>query len=176
MKSSESDLSKSAIWHVKWSVNQLFSKSELIKKKMSHTSEWTAGFTQHTMDMPQIIVKFIVPACVWEHEIERQRQSKRVKERQSCYPVVIWQMFVLVPKGTWYFHVLGRQDAAFYSVCLGNKLSWQRFRSSNETDESWRTSWDVRMRGKPLFRLSDDDLSVYKFAHVSVSLFCKSII
>lgn len=22
---------------------------------------------------------FIVPACVWEHEIERQRQSKRVK-------------------------------------------------------------------------------------------------
>jgi len=47
--------------------------------------------------MPQTFFMFIVPAHVWEHDIE----SKRVKERQSCcYPVVIWQMFVLVPKGT----------------------------------------------------------------------------
>lgn len=108
---------------------------------MSHTSEWTAGFTQHTMDMPQTFFMFIVPARVWEHDIE----SERVKERQSCcYLVVIWQMFALVPKGTWYFYVLGRQDAAFYSVCLGNKLSWQRFQSSDETDESWSSSWDFR--------------------------------
>lgn len=36
VKSSESDMSKSALWHFKWSVNQLFSKSELIQKNESY--------------------------------------------------------------------------------------------------------------------------------------------
>lgn len=138
---------------------------------MSHASEWTAGFTQHTMDMPPTFFMFIVTARVWEHGIERQRLEKRdrVVILLSSGRCLHW-----FPKAPDIFMSLAGKMLLFTVYVLGISCHGNGFRALLKPMKAGLPREMSGTRDKLLWRLSDDDLSMYMFALCVSVQFCLS--
>lgn len=113
------------------------------------------------MDMPQTFFMFIVPARVWKHGIERQRLEKRdrVVILLSSGRCLHW-----FPKAPDIFMSLAGKMLLFTVYVLGISCHGNGFRAPSKPMKAGLPREMSGTRDKLLWRLADDDLSMYMFA------------